>query len=372
MPRIIALALASMLSISLLLLVPPGREGARAQGATGAFASAPIFNAAGQASVVFLGGDADELESAALGVGASGVWAQDTSGTFRLLVVGGPAFLKDAFRSAFPAGFPGATAVSLTRAPGATVKWTPIGAPSDAWVGGGDWIAIDAPGGKTILAEVFRPAGAGPFPVVVLLHGQAGFSNTILQVGPELARAGFVTVVGCWFAGNYVGTSNAESPTPASLADGVACPNGPTLKPLTSTAAIDDVVALIAAARTLPDVRGDRVGLVGNSRGSITALLAGSSGTTRPQAIGAIAGAPPGAGLVALGMTAPVLLLHGEADTVLPVSNSRSMEVALGGLGRPVQAHYYPGAPHEFFFDTRWHDDALTRLTTFLRSTLTP
>ncbi len=107
------------------------------------------------------------------------------------------------------------------------------------------------------------------------------------------------------------------------------------------------------------------------SRGSVTALLTAALASSSLQAIAAIAGAPPGGTLLALGISTPVLLLQGEADTVVPVQNSRALEAALSALGRPVQSHYYAGASHGFFFDPQWHDDALARVTSFLRSTLT-
>ncbi|MGE3856644.1 MAG: LysM peptidoglycan-binding domain-containing protein [Dehalococcoidia bacterium] len=83
---------------------------------TGAgFATAPIFAASGQASAVFLGRTVADLEAAARAAGATGAWVQDANGTFGLLVVGGPSFLRDQFAGLFPAGFGGVTAVTLVR-----------------------------------------------------------------------------------------------------------------------------------------------------------------------------------------------------------------------------------------------------------------
>ena len=67
------------------------------------------------ATAVFGGGSLDQLEVTAQRAGASGVWLQDSSGSFQLLVVGAPAFLKDGVKNAFPSGVPGFTAVTLTR-----------------------------------------------------------------------------------------------------------------------------------------------------------------------------------------------------------------------------------------------------------------
>lgn len=92
----------------------PSVAPARARG--GVFVTNPItIGPSRSASVVFSDGTVDQLEAAARAASMSGVWAQDAAGTFRLLVVGGPAFLKEQFKAAFPDGFPGPTAVTLTR-----------------------------------------------------------------------------------------------------------------------------------------------------------------------------------------------------------------------------------------------------------------
>ena len=89
--------------------------GARAVVGPGTFASAPAFSRDGIALAIFRGGSLEQLEAAAKASGASGVWTQDEDGTMRVLVIGGPAFLSDAFREAFARGLPAATAVTLTK-----------------------------------------------------------------------------------------------------------------------------------------------------------------------------------------------------------------------------------------------------------------
>ena len=84
--------------------VPPG------------FSNRPTFTADGPANVVFMGGTVDQQEMAAAIVGANGVWVQDPTGAFQLLVVRGPTFLKDAFKARSP-GSLGPTAVTLTAGP---------------------------------------------------------------------------------------------------------------------------------------------------------------------------------------------------------------------------------------------------------------
>lgn len=365
--------------LALALLVPASFVGAQTAG----FVSPPVFSKLGVAYVVFLGGSVVELEAATAATGASGAWAQDSTGRFSQLAIGGPSFVSDRFRATYAAGFAGPTAIVLTRAvqpstpgvtptptPAAVGSWTTTQAPSGVVSSSAEWIAVAAPEGKTILANVIRPDGAGPHPVVVLLHGQSGFSTDFLDLGEEIADAGNVVLVGCWFAGNYDGASDPDAPTPVTLPEGIPCPNGPTLKAVTSPAAVDDVAALVAAAETLSGVRSDRVGLVGNSRGSIVGLLTGALSTQSIQAIVAIGGAPPGGALLAAQITEAVLLLQGDADSVVPVVNAQSLEAGLLALGRTVESHYYPNHGHGILFDTPLHADAVTRTNTFLREQL--
>ena len=84
-------------------------------GGTGSFAAAPIFSTSGQALVIFTGGTVDQLEGAAVNAKATGVWMQDSTGAYQLLVIGGPAFLKDQFKAKFPSGFAGNTPATVTR-----------------------------------------------------------------------------------------------------------------------------------------------------------------------------------------------------------------------------------------------------------------
>jgi len=389
LPALAAIAVIAVLAGA--LIATPRAAGAQ----TGGFVGRIAFSPDGLASVVFPGGSVAALEAAASGVGAAGVWAQDAAGGFVLLVIGGPSFVNDGFRTRFPAGFAAPAAVTLTRAPGAAGatppsavapppptpapapaperavgSWTSAGPPRGAVPATGEWIAIAAPEGKTIMARVLRPSGDGPFPAVVLLHSQTGFSNAYITLGEEFARAGFVTVVGCWFAGHYDGTTTADPPPPLPLADGIECPQGPVLRPIASTQPLADINALLAATRTLPGVRSDRVGLAGNSRGSIAAVLVGAAGGDALQAVVGIGGTPPGGPLFAAKITAPLLLIQGEADAVVPVMNSVMLEQALLALGRTVVSHYYPQAGHGILFDTPYHADAMARITSFLRAHL--
>ncbi len=81
----------------------------------GGFLTRVVYAPNGQALAVFPGGSAEQLEAAARSVNAQGVWVQDRTGQFHLLVVNGPNFLRDQFREAFLQGVPTNTAVTLAQ-----------------------------------------------------------------------------------------------------------------------------------------------------------------------------------------------------------------------------------------------------------------
>lgn len=49
------------------------------------------------------------------------------------------------------------------------------------------------------------------------------------------------------------------------------------------------------------------------------------------------------------GFDAPLLQIHGDADTVVPVEQTHRMDAARRALGKHVETHIYPGVAHAFF-----------------------
>jgi len=88
--------------------------------------------------------------------------------------------------------------------------------------------------------------------------------------------------------------------------------------------------------------------LMGFSQGAMTVLFSGLRMTPGPRAILAFSGALIAPEKLAAEMTnrAPVLIVHGEADDVVPVRRSRDAEGALRAAGVPVEATYVPRLGH--------------------------
>lgn len=244
--------------------------------------------------------------------------------------------------------------------------WRPAPAPANTNAYAAEWISVDVPGGKTMLAAVFRPIGTGPFPAVAFLHGTAGFQTPALEIGQTVAQSGMIGIAVCWFGGHYQGTSN-PTPAPANPGD-IACPNAPAI-PATDfsgiTASASQISAFLAAVRTLPGVKSDSIALGGVSRGSIAATAVAFTGESL-KALVAVAGYTPA--FYGQGLQAPVLVLQGTADTVIPEQDARNFENGLRAQGKTVEAYYYQGAPHEFFFVEPWKTPVRAQAIAFLKA----
>jgi phospholipase/carboxylesterase len=91
----------------------------------------------------------------------------------------------------------------------------------------------------------------------------------------------------------------------------------------------------------------DAYALMGFSQGAMMVLYAGLRRTTAPKTIMAYSGAliAPEQ-LAARTNSAPVLLVHGETDDVVPAFRSRDAEAALRAAGVPVRSVFTPGLGH--------------------------
>lgn len=95
----------------------------------------------------------------------------------------------------------------------------------------------------------------------------------------------------------------------------------------------------------LPD---EAYAMMGFSQGAMTVLFTGLRRPVAPRAILAFSGAliAPEKLLKELANRAPVLLVHGEADDVVPAQRSRDAETALRAANVPVEAVYVPRLGH--------------------------
>ncbi|MBV9583366.1 MAG: dienelactone hydrolase family protein [Alphaproteobacteria bacterium] len=186
-----------------------------------------------------------------------------------------------------------------------------------------------------LLGYLARPDGDGPFPAVVVLHGCAGFSSGgSLQLADELKDWGYVALT-------------VDSLGPRGLA--TAC-GGPF---------IDQPGDAYAALHYLSQqafVAPERVAVLGNSMGGYSALYAVDGGLmTRyfqdfKERFHAAVAYYPSCGIPATTMTAPSLILIGDADDWNSADRCRHMIAHARPDSAPIELVVYPGAHHGFNF----------------------
>jgi phospholipase/carboxylesterase len=109
--------------------------------------------------------------------------------------------------------------------------------------------------------------------------------------------------------------------------------------------AFDRTLDQILAARGLSD-QTERVAVVGFSQGSMMALDALASGRWRFGAIVAFSGRLSSPPPLAPSLATPVLLIHGDDDSVIPCTESRKAAAELQRLGVSAQLHILRGVDH--------------------------
>ena len=161
---------------------------------------------------------------------------------------------------------------------------------------------------RTLPTFVWTPAGAGPFPLVVFVHGYDKGPLDYQRFCSTLASSGYVVV--------------APSFPQEDPARGF---------PLDRTRLADeaaDVTFVITALEKLPSepVDDSRVAIVGHSDGADVALLVGyGTGSVDPRVGAVVADASDPMTVVPVASHVPLLLVHGTADSVVPYSSSQTV-----------------------------------------------
>lgn len=195
--------------------------------------------------------------------------------------------------------------------------------------------------------ERFDCAGFGKKPGVVLLHGSDGLTRSGLYeaAARTLASAGFTVFLPHYFevsGDRRAAYSELQIKFPIWL-DAIED-------------ALDEIIADSAVAQ-------NRIGVVGISLGGALALAL-SARDARIKAVVNYFGYLPEP-IQQARRFAPTLILHGDADRVIPVSNAYAIERLLKARGTVVESQIYPGQGHGF--EGGALSDAASRTATFLR-----
>ena len=187
--------------------------------------------------------------------------------------------------------------------------------------------------GKAVRIDGAEPATTGAHPALVLLHGAGGNTDFWLErIAPLVARLGVAVYAVHYF--DRTGTTRAD---PAMLSDGKHVPLW--------MEAVRDALKAIAAR---PGVDANRVALVGISLGAFLSLALAAEGL-RIKAIVEISGGlvPPYEALASRAFP-PVLIVHGDRDTVVPVAMAHALETTLKKLGVAHKTEILAGEGHWF------------------------
>lgn len=189
-------------------------------------------------------------------------------------------------------------------------------------------------GGKPIRLHITQPSTPGPHPAIVLLHGSGGgVSFWLDRIAPMLSRLGVLV-----YAVHYFDRTGTDRATPTMLTDGVHVPLW--------LSTVRDAVAHI---RSQPVVDPRRVALVGVSLGAFLSLALGSEPNSGIRAIVDISGGlVPPYDAQASPSFPPTLVIHGNADTVVPVTLAHALQTRLSALRIPHEQLLLPGEGHWF------------------------
>lgn len=230
--------------------------------------------------------------------------------------------------------------------------------------------------GRTVRAQVVLPPGGGKnLPLVVLAPGElAGGSNDFDWFAQYLAMRGYavlrpdLALTGLPTEGGWVGWGGASQRYAVDgisllVQQGIADPHRVCIvgagyggyAALAGAAFFPDKYACAVSINGITDLRsflGHEIDVFGGADSNHVALAAWESSVGSQSDPKVIAESPVHA---AKAVVAPVLLLHGSDDTVVPVEQSLEMKRALEKAGKRVTFIQLDGSDH-------WLDRASTRI----------
>ena len=210
-----------------------------------------------------------------------------------------------------------------------------------AAAGGARWTYASGDGGERYALEgvLFVPAGAGPFPAVVVSHGAGGSpSNYSSAVARPIVAWGMAVI-----ATRYTHAADVDG------RNGTLLPAGGDGASAANVARAHKTRALLACVR---GVDGSRVAAHGHSMGAfVTAELAGTHPGDLQVASHTAGGTGPGPNATrpatASAIRTPYQIHHGEDDRVVNIAQDAALDAVLTTNGVPHEFHRYAGYGHE-------------------------
>jgi carboxymethylenebutenolidase len=207
-------------------------------------------------------------------------------------------------------------------------------------------------GGTPILIDTYQPEGDGQrFAAIIGLHGSGGGHDTMGATANPLAAEGFAVFVPHYF--DRTGTTVADKAS--------SIRNFPLWMK-----ALWDVTSLVAEHSAVDP---DRIGILGFSLGGYLATSLAAIDARLKAAVEFSGGFPREMKLF-MRRLAPTLIIHGEGDDVIPVSEAHHLQELLANKNTPHELQIYPGEGHHLAAQAR--SDADRRTIAFFKKHLAP
>jgi dienelactone hydrolase len=199
-------------------------------------------------------------------------------------------------------------------------------------------------GDLTLKASVYRPEGSGPFPAIIGMHDCGGLFNRAGRIASKyrewaqlLAKDGFVVVYPESYGSRGLGSQCAS--------------RNRTVRPDRERAS--DVSAVRRWLEQQPDVKADRISLLGWANGASSVLWVVRPQHKRddkPDFRSAVALYPACRRLdtAAWSTRVPTLILIGAADDASSPKDCEKMVAGAKGRSARISMVVYPGALHDF------------------------
>lgn len=204
-------------------------------------------------------------------------------------------------------------------------------------------------GGKCIAIERFDPVFGGVKPAVILIHGSDGLEehgDAYRKAGKLLAANGYVAILVHYFdatgipqwKGKGLQMTEEEFKTWMSV-----------------------IKATVKYAKCQPNVCSERIGLVGFSLGAYLAVATGATEHEDISAVVEMFGGVPTALVHNFSEMPPTLILHGECDDIVPVSEAKKLARDLKASHRCYEMTTFPCQGHIFDDATQKEASALVK-----------
>jgi carboxymethylenebutenolidase len=187
-------------------------------------------------------------------------------------------------------------------------------------------------GDETVHALLYKPAGNGPFPALVIIHEWWGLNEWVKQQADRYAQLGYLTLAIDLYRGQVATTPDQAHEI---------------MRGVPEDRAQRDLLAATAYLRSLNTVNGKRIGAIGWCMGGGYALdLALADPRLRVAVINYGHLATDDSTLKKI--HASILGIFGGQDRGISVADVRKFETRLTALHKRVEIHIFPDAGHGF------------------------